>query len=1235
MKKLLLLCFIAILPLTARAADAVIDGVYYNLNKDANTAEVTYRDNEESDSYREDVVIPDKITVDGTIYAVTSIGYRAFAWGGPMTSITIPNSVTSIGEEAFYDCYGLTSVTIPNSVTSIGQGAFYDCSELTNVVMSNSVTTIAENAFRACSSLTSINLPNSVTTIEAYAFASCSSLTSITIPNSVTKIGTAAFGATGLTSVTIPESVKTIGNMAFYMCSDLISVTIPNSVKTIGEKAFMECSSLPSITIPNSVTRIEESAFESCISLTTVDIPDKVFYLGDRAFCQCTSLVSVTIGDKVGTIRENAFMGCTSLTSVTMGSGVTKIGSLAFRNCSSLPSVTIPNSVTSIENDAFWECANLKSVTMGNSVKSIGYSAFEDCNSLNSVYISDLVAWCNISFEPLGNPLSAAHHLYLNGEEIKDLVIPDEVSSIGKLAFIGCSGLTSVTIPNSVTSIAGFAFSACSGLTSVTIPTSVTSIEGHAFRSCTGLTSVTIEATEVPTSNSYIFFEVNLDQVTLCVPKGCVDIYAAVVPWSKFGKIVEASSVIEPSPSINLTAQVDNGVVRLLFNSVPNDTDYRITRTDANGAKNYFPDKESHYPDMVEYVDTPPAGTITYEVAMGYLDADGKRKVVKDEVTVTVAEPIVPEAVVLDYGTIMGRIACDRNPPASGLKVTFSDNGSTINVRGTVFYRLSVPVGTELTMTVSGDDAHDYETVTVRVAPDINKVAINGTLKKDYEPNQQAHDLKIRTDLQFYVQDGKHHVKCTLLNPDTEHTWEGSVIAELVQISNRSIQQICSGEKPVYRGEVSGIEIWERKPIEIDIVIDDMELPMETEFLFYLTSKGRWENSKEPVKEKSIITTTGWDMAGYEVKIGSTFSSDLSKWNNRAREQFACLMLSLCSLTPGMDGMVGDLQPYKQEVLSIAGGYDAANTVFEWVEGKTPLEAINDPNLFNITSAIEKINKRLKSTFTETLVGKYYKNIVGSVADMADAEEMMKGMKSLYTMVSEESWTPENCFTTSMACASILYRLASMGNAVPLTEMLFTYQVVGESFINAARHLGEIANGRHILKRLKANGPYTGDKEGQVNTAVDFKLVVTKEGKKKPIDFTDKDAFRQIKDIRIKADSWQSTTPAEFTFTLVPQKDCIVLKSDGKGITGGTNLIDSENGIKVLYMEIDWLNERRTIIPIGESTNGVAINQNNTPIVTDEFEKYKPLDYTVTLTTTTGTDNMADELYLGSNKERK
>ena len=244
---------------------------------------------------------------------------------------------------------------------------------------------------------------------------------------------------------------------------------------------------------------------------------------------------------KVAAIAERAFYNCTILKSIIISNGLTKIGNNTFDGYSSLTSITIPNSVTSIGRYAFRGCSSLTSVTIGNGVASIGNGAFYGCNSLTAVNITDLAAWCGISFEstiiyyadPEGfscycydsNPLSYAKHLYLNGKEIKDLVILDNVTSIAPGAFNGCSGLKSIyvaegntkydsryncnaiietetntllwgcqntIIPQNVTSIDDYAFYKCSGLTSITIPNSVTRIGEHAFRDCTNLTSVTI-----------------------------------------------------------------------------------------------------------------------------------------------------------------------------------------------------------------------------------------------------------------------------------------------------------------------------------------------------------------------------------------------------------------------------------------------------------------------------------------------------------------------------------------------------------------------------------------------------------------------------------------------------------------------------------------------------------------------------------------------------------------------
>ena len=215
-----------------------------------------------------------------------------------------------------------------------------------------------------------------------------------------------------------------------------------------------------------------------------VTIPESVTYsgntysvtsIGDDAFRGCSSLTSVEIPNSVTSISWGAFAYCSSLTSVEIPNSVTSIGGSAFYNCSGLTSVEIPNSVTNIGIGAFEGCSGLTSVEIGNSVTLIGAGAFSGCTGLTSVNIEDIAAWCKIKYGlsygdkvyVTSNPLFYAKNLYLNGEKVTDIVIPDSVTSIGDYAFYNCSSLTSVEIPNSVTSIGDDAFYGCENLKTV------------------------------------------------------------------------------------------------------------------------------------------------------------------------------------------------------------------------------------------------------------------------------------------------------------------------------------------------------------------------------------------------------------------------------------------------------------------------------------------------------------------------------------------------------------------------------------------------------------------------------------------------------------------------------------------------------------------------------------------------------------------------------------------------
>ena len=343
-------------------------------------------------------------------------------------------------------------------------------------------------------------------------------------------------------------TVTKIGDKAFYALSELVSVTIPNSVTSIGYDAFYNCVSLISVDIPGSVTTIGHDAFGYCSSLVSLTIPNGVTHIGSYAFANCRSLVTLTIPSSVTRIEDHAFAGCTSLNSVNFQSSLTRIGEFVFFGCN----------ITEIK------------------IAISDYTSFNK-NAILSQFVK----------EDLFSPVTLTD---TEGNEIKEFVIPSDVTSIGNGAFYNCSGLTSITIPDGVTSIGESAFRKCSGLVTVTIPNSVTSIGEGAFSECRGLVSISLpddiavirkqtfyccgalENITIPASVEYIYQEAFVGcerlrrvyvmpenppfafdnsfsnyYINLYVLEASKDKYMNTAPWSKFAFVkIWTGNIDEP-----------------------------------------------------------------------------------------------------------------------------------------------------------------------------------------------------------------------------------------------------------------------------------------------------------------------------------------------------------------------------------------------------------------------------------------------------------------------------------------------------------------------------------------------------------------------------------------------------------------------------------------------------------------------------------------------------------------
>ena len=157
--------------------------------------------------------------------------------------------------------------------------------------------------------------------------------------------------------------------------------------------------------------------------------------------------------------------------------------------------VVIPNkltydgknyTVTEIDDYAFSGCSKITSISIPNSVWNIGFCAFSGCEGLKEIHISDLAAWCELSFYDLldyvgDSPFHYATELYLNGKLVTDIVVPENATYIGAHTFEGYEKLKSVVLHNGIEAIYKSAFYGCSNLTSVTFEGDVRYIGPYTF----------------------------------------------------------------------------------------------------------------------------------------------------------------------------------------------------------------------------------------------------------------------------------------------------------------------------------------------------------------------------------------------------------------------------------------------------------------------------------------------------------------------------------------------------------------------------------------------------------------------------------------------------------------------------------------------------------------------------------------------------------------------------------
>ena len=521
-----------------QAQRATVDGINYDLNTQDMTAEVA------KSTATGDIVIPEKITVDGVEYSVTSIASSAFQDCKALTSVTMP-SVTSIGGQAFLNCSNLTSVAMP-SVTSIEMQTFLGCSNLTSVAMP-SVTSVSYLAFSSCSSLTSVTMP-SVARIGVQAFSGCSGLTSVAMPL-VTSIGQEAFEyCSSLTSVTMPL-VTSIGDGAFQN-SPITNLSLQATLTSIGNSCFAKTREItfaatsPAVLGTNvfwesAVIRVPESAVNTYRTAAGwSNYKDQIFSMSDSTDYD----VTVTAQEKESGLHNMITeANLSKVVSLKVTGTINSYDIMAIRNMMPYLHHLDLTDATIVANDfgyyegyhtednvigdyMFARLDKLVSVKLPKNATLINSSALSDCISLTEVVLP-------VKLEVLGSSVFA------NCRLLKKIDFPPTLKTIGFGAFRCCYDLEKISLPG-VETIGGSAFDCCNKLTEVRIPSTLKSIGDDAFN-CSSLKKVYTYTVEPINIGQKTFYKTAYETGTLYIPKQSKNNYKWNTQWGQFYKKVE------------------------------------------------------------------------------------------------------------------------------------------------------------------------------------------------------------------------------------------------------------------------------------------------------------------------------------------------------------------------------------------------------------------------------------------------------------------------------------------------------------------------------------------------------------------------------------------------------------------------------------------------------------------------------------------------------------------------
>lgn len=171
-----------------------------------------------------------------------------------------------------------------------------------------------------------------------------------------------------------------------------------------------------------------------------------------------------------------------------------------------VPSTINDYTVTAIEGNTFLGLENTSSITLPDTITELHLSAFSDSNYI--VYDESDIRNLNPSLKEVVLPNSITSipgNCFRGCSSLEKITFPQNLESIGYSAFHDCTLLESIELPETLVTIGPSSFGGCESITEVYIPKSVTQLYNGAFQRCTSLEKV------------YLDEEIQLEEEEFCL----------------------------------------------------------------------------------------------------------------------------------------------------------------------------------------------------------------------------------------------------------------------------------------------------------------------------------------------------------------------------------------------------------------------------------------------------------------------------------------------------------------------------------------------------------------------------------------------------------------------------------------------------------------------------------------------------------------------------------------------